>query len=188
MKREVPLPQAHRLLAARPVCLVTTMVKGQVNIMTLAWHCPVSLAPPLVALAIHPGAYTDELLRQREECVLNIPGRPMLEAVLLCGSVSGRNEDKAARLGLALESGQNVDAPWIERCLAHLECTIVDRVQPGDHMVYIAQIVGAWAEEEAFTQTWIAPAAAEELAPLHHLGGAVFTSLGLLPGTVDKED
>ena len=81
-----------------------------------------------------------------------------------------------------------MDAPWIDRCLAHLECIIVDRVQPGDHVLYIAQIVGAWAEEEAFAQTWIVPAAAEELAPLHHLGGETFASLGLLPGTPGEED
>lgn len=188
MKREIPVSQAHRILAARPVCLVTTMVKSQVNIMTLAWHCPVSLDPPLVALAIHPGTYTHELLRQREECVLNVPGRPMLEAVLACGTLSGRSEDKVAKLDLLLETGRSVDVPWIDRCLAHLECVIVDRLQPGDHMVYIAQIVSAWAEEEAFAQTWIVPAAAEELAPLHHLGGAAFASLGLLPGTGEEED
>jgi len=90
MKRMVPLQQAHRMLAARPVCLVTTMLKGRVNVMPLAWHCPVSIDPPLVAIAVHPTSYTHELLRQHEECVLNIPGRPMLEAVLACGSVSGR--------------------------------------------------------------------------------------------------
>ncbi|MEN6479224.1 MAG: flavin reductase family protein [Anaerolineales bacterium] len=180
MKRMVPLQQAHRMLAARPVCLVTTMLKGRVNVMPLAWHCPVSIDPPLVAIAVHPTSYTHELLRQHEECVLNIPGRPMLEAVLACGSVSGRTEDKVDKLGLALESGQGIDAPWIEGCLAHLECVVVDRLQPGDHMLYILRVVGAWAEEEAFTQVWVTPAVAEELAPLVHLGGAVFASLSPL--------
>ncbi len=181
MKREVPLQQAHRILAARPVCLVTTMVKGQVDVMSLAWHCPVSLDPPLVAVAIQPSSYTNELLKQHEECVLNIPGRPMLEAVLVCGRLSGRSEDKVVKLKLALSSGHAVDVPWVESCLAHLECVVVDRLQPGDHVLYILQVVGAWAEDEAFAQTWNAPASAEELAPLLHLGGAVFAMLGGVP-------
>lgn len=187
MKREVPLQQAHRLLATRPVCLLTTMSKGQVNVMTLAWHCPVSLDPPLLVMAVHPSTLTHELLRQREECVLNILGRPLLEVALACGSLTGRNEDKVARLGLKLETGQAVDVPWIDGCLAHLECVVVDRVQPGDHMVYIMQIVGAWAEEEAFTQTWIAPPAADELAPLLHLGGAAFATLGSLQVQTERD-
>lgn len=187
MKREVPQQQAHRLLAARPVLLVTTMVNGQVNVMPLAWHCPVSLDPPLVALAIHPGTFTHDQLRLHEECVLNIPGRPLLETAVACGEVSGRNQDKIARFNLALQDGRAVDVPWIDDCLAHLEGVIVDRLQPGDHIVYIMQIVEAWAEEEAFAHTWIVPAAAEELAPLHHLGGVAFAALKPLPGSPDEE-
>jgi len=187
MKREVPPQQAHRLLAARPVCLVTTMSQGQVNVMTLAWHCPVSLDPPLLAMAVHPSTLTHELLRQREECVLNIPGRPLLEAVLTCGSITGRDEDKVSRLGLELEAGQALDAPWVVACLAHLECVLVDRIQPGDHTIYIMQIVSAWAEEEAFGQTWIAPPAADELAPLLHLGGAAFATLGSLSSQTNRD-
>lgn len=178
MKRRVRLEQAHRLLAPRPACLLTTRYKGQVNVMTLAWVCPVSLEPPLVALAIHPATYTHDMLKRSEECVLNIPGRALVEQTLKCGSVSGADDDKVKLVGLTLDSGQRVEVPWITECLAHLECVVVDLMMPGDHTVFIAEIVDAWVEEEAFDETWRLPAEDEELLPLCHLGAKWFGLLG----------
>ena len=178
MKKEVPLSRAHRLFAGRPTCLLTVRYKGQVNVMTIAWVCPISLEPPLVAMAIHPATYTHDMLKRSEECVLNIPGRPLAEQVLKCGQASGEDVDKIELTGLTLESGHRVEVPWIEECLAHVECAVVDIVAPGDHSLFIAQIVGAWAEEEAFEETWLAPEDTEELLPLLHLGGKLFALLG----------
>ena len=178
MKREISLDLAHRLLAAQPTCLLTTRYKGQVNVMAIAWVCPISLDPPLVSLAIHPSHYTHDLLRRSEECVLNIPGRPLAEQTLLCGSVSGADTDKVTATGLTLESGQRVEAPWIVECLAHLECALVDVLAPGDHSLFVVQIVGAWAETEAFDNLWLVPEETEELLPLHHLGGTRFCTMG----------
>ncbi len=178
MKKEVRLAQAHRLLAPRPVCLLTTRYKGQVNVMTIAWVCPVSLDPPYVMMAIHPSSYSHDMLKRSEECVLNIPGRPLGEQALKCGTVSGQDVDKIKTTGLHLESGHRVEAPWLSECLAHLECATVDVVMPGDHSLFIAEIVGAWVEEEAFSDVWLAPEENEELLPIHHLGGNRFCLMG----------
>ena len=178
MKFEVPLTRVHRLLAPRPVCLLTTQYKGQVNIMTVAWVCPVSLGPPLVMVAIHPSRYTHDMLKQSEECVLNIPGRPLAEQVIRCGTLSGEDVDKVASVGLTLESGRRLQVPWVAECLAHLECAVVDLVAPGDHTLFVVEVLGGWAEEEAFDEVWIVPEDNEELLPLHHLGGEQFRLMG----------
>ncbi|HUV93783.1 MAG TPA: flavin reductase family protein [Anaerolineae bacterium] len=178
MKKEVPLTKVHRLLAPRPVCLLTTQYKGQVNVMTIAWVCPVSLEPPLVIMAIHPSRYTHGMLERSEACVLNIPGRPLAEQLLRCGTSSGKDVDKIATFGLTLESGHRVEAPWIAECLAHLECVVVDLLTPGDHTLFVTEVVGGWAEEEAFDSVWIAPEENEELLPVHHLGAERFCLMG----------
>ena len=178
MKREVPLAQAHRLLSPRVVCLLTTQYKGQVNVMTIAWVCPVSLEPPLVAMAIHPACYTHDMLKRSQECVLNIPGRPLIEQVAKCGRLSGADADKVQLAGLALEAGRRVQVPWIDGCLAHVECGIVDMVMPGDHTLFWGEVLGAWVEEEAFDEVWLGPEDNEELQPLLHLGGSHFGLLG----------
>ena len=178
MKREVRLDQVHRLLAPSPVCLLTTRYKGRTNVMALGWVCPISLEPPLVVLAIHPATYTHDMLRRSAECVLNIPGRALVEQTLKCGEVSGEDEDKIALTGLTLELGQRVDVPWIAECLAHVEGAVVDVLAPGDHSLFIVEVAGAWVEEDCFEGVWRVPAADEELLPLHHLGGRLFGVLG----------
>ena len=178
MKKEIPLAQAHRLLSPHPVCLLTVRYKGRVNVMSIAWVCPVSMEPPLVALAIHPSSYTHDMLKRSEEAVLNIPGRALAEQVLKCGTLSGESVDKLKVTELALSPGHHVGAPWIEACLAHIECAVVNMVAPGDHTVFLAEVVGAWAEEEAFGDFWLEPEDNEELHPLHHLGGRHFGLMG----------
>jgi len=178
MKKKVPPNRVHRLLAPQPVCLLTTRYKGQVNVMTVAWVCPVSLEPPLIIIAMHPSRYTHDMLRRSEECVLNIPGRPLAEQVLKCGRLSGQDVDKIATLGLTLESGHHLEVPWIDQCLAHLECALVDLLMPGDHTLFIAEVLGGWAEEEAFDTVWTHPEDDEGLLPLHHLGDGRFCLMG----------
>lgn len=174
VKREVADHFVHRLLAGQPVCLLTVRYRGKENVMALGWASPISLAPPLIALAIHPSRYTHDMLVRGEECVLNIPPRPMAEQLWRCGKISGADVDKFQEIGLVLETPKRVEAPWIEGCLAHIECAVVDLLTPGDHTLFIVQVVGAWAEEEAFEETWKIEGQPEELLPFYHLGGGHF--------------
>jgi flavin reductase (DIM6/NTAB) family NADH-FMN oxidoreductase RutF len=178
MKKQVPLNVAHRILAGRPTCLLSTIFRGEFNVMAIAWVGPVSLEPPLIAMAVHPSSHTHELLRRSEECVLNVPARPLLEQVVACGTLSGADGDKLLPPGLTLDEGRTLDVPWIHECLAHLECGVVNMAAFGDHTVFVAQVLDAWAEEEAFSDVWLSPQSTEELLPFAHLGGKAFCLLG----------
>lgn len=179
MKKEVPLDLVHRLLAPRPAVLLTTHYRDRDNVMTAAWVCPVSKRPPLIVAAVHPARYTNDLLRRSEELVLNVAGRGLIEPVVACGTFSGAEVDKFSACGLSTENGHHVAAPWISECLAHLECAIVSVLEPGDHTLFIAQVLGAWVEEDAFDEVWRVSSSDEELLPLHHLGGEHFGLLGV---------
>ena len=177
MKAEISLLQAHRLLAPRPVCLLTVRYRGRENVMTVAWVAPISLDPPMVGVAVHPSRYTHDMLMRSQELVLSIPGRPLLEQVMACGSVSGSDVDKISTYHLCCEDGRRVRAPWLSDCLAHLECAVVTMLSPGDHSLFMAHVVGAWADEEAFSSAWRADVD-EDLKPLVHLGGTLFGVMG----------
>jgi flavin reductase (DIM6/NTAB) family NADH-FMN oxidoreductase RutF len=185
---EVPLPQAHRLLAPRPVAFLTTRYRGRVNVMSVGWVCPVSMQPPMLSVAIAPACYTHDLLRQSGELVLSIPGRRLAEQIVACGTTSGAEVDKLVMYGLEALPGHRVDAPWVDGCLAHLECSVVTAIETGDHVLFVAEVVGVWAEEEAFestadSATWRA-SDDDEGAPLLHMGGRAFC----LPGAVLERD
>jgi len=169
MKERVDLAKAHRLLSPRPLCLLTTRYRDQVNVATLGWVGPVSLDPPLVIIPIHPSRYSHDLLMRAEECVLNIPGRPLAEQTIRCGADSGRDADKLVLTGLTAVDSQAVEVPSIDECLANIECAVIDAYKPGDHTLFVAQIIDACVETEAFREQWLLTH--EEVSPLFHIGG-----------------
>ena len=82
-----PNTAAGRLLLGGPVVLVTTMYRGQENVMPVAWHMPVSVDPPLVAIAVEQSRHTADLIRHAQEFALNFPTRPLLHHVQYLGAL-----------------------------------------------------------------------------------------------------
>ncbi|MGB8647689.1 MAG: flavin reductase family protein [Anaerolineae bacterium] len=175
-KVDVSLTRATRLLTPGPVTLLTAQYKGKKNVMAAGWAMPISSNPPMVAVAVHPGRYTYGLIEKSGDFALNIPARPLAEKVKKAGDLSGADVDKFLQLGLTPYEGKQVTAPLIAECVGHLECGVVERVPGGDHVLFLAQVVAASAEETAFDgEKWTL--VDEEVKPLHHLGGSVYAIL-----------
>ena len=172
MKQPVPHHWIYRVLEPGPVVLVTATLKGHNDITTVAWTMPVSSDPPLVAIAIEPMRHIHDLIRRSDEFTINVPHAGLLREVHHCGIVTGADHDKFAETGLHAVSARQVEAPWIEECVAHLECGVVGQVEQGDHTLFIAEVLAAWAEEAAFVEGWQPANAAGQL--LHHLGGRLY--------------
>ena len=176
-KVPVPLERAHRLIGPGPVVLVTAERKGKVDITPIGWAMPISVRPPLIAISVHEGNLINELIRAAGQFVLNIPSVDLIRQVQYCGTHSGRDVDKFQVTGLHQAEPEEVDTPLIEECIAHVECSLVDVVTPGDHGIFIGQVVHAQAEEEAFKDQWLEKSE-KELRPILHIGGTVFSTFG----------
>lgn len=174
-KIEVPLEGCLRLLEPGPVTLLTSQYRGQPGVMAAAWVVPASHRPPLVVAAVSPLHNTHFLISKSQEFVVNVPGRPLADQVMICGTYSGRDADKFARTGLTAVDGRRVTVPWVDECLGHLECGLLEAHEAGDHTLFVGEVIGAWAEEEAFDEFW--KLESEELSPLQHLGARHFALL-----------
>ena len=53
--------------------------------------------------------------------------------------------------------------------MAHLECGVVGATEQGDHTLFLAEVLAAWADEDAFEEHWQPEHELGRL--LHHLGG-----------------
>jgi len=51
-KKSFPLSKVYGLLEPGPVVLVTTVRKGQANIMTMSWHTMMEFEPPTIGCII----------------------------------------------------------------------------------------------------------------------------------------
>ena len=133
------------LLHPRPVVLVTCIDKqGRSNIVSVAWNMPVSHHPPLLVISVSPKRFSHKLLKETEEFVVNVPPYELMNEVEFCGSVSGKQVDKFKESGLTPKPARMVKPPIIEECLAHLECKIVNKVQAGDHTLFIGEVLTAY--------------------------------------------
>lgn len=176
MRAEIPARRAFRLLQSGPAVLVAASYRDRANVTATPWQTPLSLDPPLVGVALSPARFTYDLIRRSEEFVLSVPSVEHAALVRRCLHVSGRDvDDKLKLLGLTLASAQAVQAPLIEQCLGWLECGLVGVHELGDHHLLIGQVLVAWADDEAFDDTWrLDPV---EARPLHLLGGPHYAAL-----------
>jgi flavin reductase (DIM6/NTAB) family NADH-FMN oxidoreductase RutF len=175
MKVQIPNNEALRMILPGVVGLVTTHYRGKFDITTVSWLMPAGREPPLVAMAVHPATMCYDMIKRSSEFVINIPTRDVINQVVTCGRISGNELDKFERTGLRMAEPHTVSTPYIEQCIGHLECAVVNVFTPGDHVIFIGQIAYATVEQDAFDESWLL--AENDLKPLHHLGGATFATL-----------
>lgn len=105
------------------------------------------------------------------------PTASLADAVLGCGSVSGRDEpEKFARFGLTRQAPERIKAPLVAECVAHLECRVCQLVDLGSSALVVAQILAASAATEHVQRGhWTFD---NGLRLLHHLSGGRFCVSG----------
>jgi flavin reductase (DIM6/NTAB) family NADH-FMN oxidoreductase RutF len=167
---------ARRLLNPGPVAIVTTHWRGMANAAPVAWTAPLSMEPPLVGVVIHPHRHTSDMIRFSEEFAINIPGPSLLKQTAFLGSQSGLNNNKLESAGLELFSGQRIEAPLIEGCLAWIECGLHDVIRIGDHTLFVGKVVRVQALDEAYAQVW--KLEERRYSPLTYIGGTKYAVIG----------
>ncbi|MDD4954610.1 MAG: flavin reductase family protein [Candidatus Omnitrophica bacterium] len=172
MKIEINKQNASRLINCGPVILVSSGYKGRKNITTCAWSMPLSKNPPLLGVALAKKHFSSELIKLSSQFVINVPEWALLDKVMLCGSVSGRNMDKFKESGFTPEKAHSLsDAPKITECAASLECMLVDSKETGDHYLFTGEITYAEAKNNLFVNDFWDTNKAELI---FHLGGKFF--------------
>lgn len=177
MASKLPLEPADapRLLEPGPIALVTSRYRSAENVMTAAWLMPVSLDPPRVAVAIHPGRLTHEYVSKSEFFALSIPTAELLAAVHQCGLLTGRGGDKFLASGLTPIDALVLELPLVGECVAHIECGVAGRATFGDHDLFIGEPLAVSALDEAFHGRWLVEVDAGRV--LHHLRTDYYASL-----------
>ena len=145
--------------------LLTTAAEGRVNTMTIGWgHLGIEWGRPIFVAYVRESRYTTEMLKKNGEFTVNVPLDSVDPKILkVCGTVSGRDTDKLAQLGLTREEGEAVSVPAIRELPLTLECRVVfsakqdaaqlpqeirDKYYPNghydNHVAYYGQVVGAY--------------------------------------------
>lgn len=166
------------LLNPLPLCLLTCQGEGSApNILTVAAIGICCFDPPTIGVALRPSRYSHGLIKESGEFVVNVPNRDLLRQVDLCGSISGKDQDKFSAAGLTPLPGEMVRAPLIKECPINLECQVRQIMTLGTHDLFLAQVVATHMDEECLDE--VGKWRGERLQPLaYHLLSREYWSLG----------
>ncbi len=174
-KIEVPIPKANRLINFGTVVLVTSKHENREDITPIAWNIPLSHNPMLVGISVSNKHFSNHLIEQSGEYVINVPDTSLVSKVSYCGSVSGRDVDKFEKSGLNQTAPKAVSVPLITECFAHIECKVVQKLKVGDHTFFVGEVLAASAIEGFLDEDFIPDL--DKIKTLHHLGGSDFGTL-----------
>lgn len=151
---KINLPQVAKLTSPNPVSIVCTMKPdGSTNLATVSWWTYLSFNPNMIAYAMAKTSYSGEMVRDTHKVILTIPGVEIADAVMGCGSTTGRNTDKAEKFNIDLTEieGSSIKIPVHSRVA--IQCSLKEFYEVGDHYLYICnveQVYGNEAEEALF--------------------------------------
>ena len=151
---KINLPQAAKLTSPNPVSVVCTMKPdGSTNLATVSWWTYLSFNPNMIAYAMAKTSYSGEMVRNTKKVILTIPGAEIADAVMGCGSTTGRDTDKVEKFDIELAEieGSSIKIPVHSRVA--IQCSLKEFREVGDHYLYICnveQVYGNEAEEALF--------------------------------------
>ncbi len=125
--------------------------QGKPNAMTAAWGGVCCSEPPCIQVAVRPSRYTHANVQARKAFTISIPGKAHAAEADYFGISSGLNVDKFARTGLTPARSEVVDAPYVGEFPLILECRLLQTVELGVHSMFVGEIMGTLADEEALT-------------------------------------
>jgi len=175
MKVNAPLDHFYHYAFPMQTVLVTCNDEtGNTNIITLAWHTPLSRIPPLYGICLAPKRYSHGLIEKTKEFVINFVPYALVETANYCGTHTGRTTDKVGETNVTLIPSTKLKVPLIKEGYAHLECTLQQSMPLGDHTLFVGNVVAVSADKNAFEDDLLCTTTVH---PLYYIGENTYTTL-----------
>ena len=127
------------------VYILTSAAGKQTAASTVTWLTQTSFAPPLVAIGVKKGSFTQTTLETSGHFTVNILGKDqqgMAEKFF-------KHVDPVGNTiaGYAFTAGAT-GSPILTDCPAYFECKVVGKSDIGDHITYIGEVVEAGVRKD----------------------------------------
>ena len=129
--------------------VMTATAGGKPAASTLTWISQCSFHPPLVMLGVQSNSLTNEAIEASGALAVNYLAADQRE---VAEKFFRPPEDaRSGRLhGMAYEAGPATGSPLLTDLPAWFEARVTDRVDRGDHTVYVCEVVGSGARKPDF--------------------------------------
>ncbi len=137
MKIEKSFEEGILAIPSLPVVLVTV---GE-NIMSAVAFQFYSFDPYCLMLGVKPKNYTYSLISKKLEFGINIPTKDQIDVVRICGTTSGRTENKFIKAKVTPQKAKVIQSFLIKECPVNIECKVVHKIYyQGSHKWFIGEI------------------------------------------------
>lgn len=133
-----------------PITLLGAAVHRKPNFATIGDCGLMGINPPLVYVSSHREHHTNVGILENGTFSINFPTTRMLTVTDYCGTVSGRDVDKAALFEVFY--GELQTAPMIQACPVNLECRVVKEFSIQHRQVFVAEVVQTYIDESLITE------------------------------------
>ena len=130
------------------VALVGTRAGGRDNLMSAAWHTPLSFRPPLYAVSIAPQRATMDMIIRGRAFSVNFILYEDARWAEDVGFTTGREVDKFREFGIPKAEGAVLPVPILPDAYAALECKLVEAPLFGDHHLVVGEVVAIHYRED----------------------------------------
>ncbi len=120
------------------IYVLTTADKEAINGMIASWVSMISYNPPLIMAAVHPNRYSHMIIEKSACFALNILSQDQKDFL----SRFKGPDPNAKFAGIDYRKGKT-GSPILSGCTGYMECKIVDQYKPGNHTLFIGEIVDA---------------------------------------------
>jgi flavin reductase (DIM6/NTAB) family NADH-FMN oxidoreductase RutF len=105
---------------------LTVKAGDAINTMTIGWAAIGYVwRKPIFMVAVRDSRHTFGIIERAADFTVSVPMTDMKDAILFCGTKSGRDHDKFKACGLRLVGSQKTVTPVIDTPGLHFECKIV---------------------------------------------------------------
>lgn len=127
MKQINHIDKAGEIMALiKKGAFLTVRVGETLNTMTIGWATMGFVwSKPIFMVAVRLSRYTFGIIEKAGDFTVTVPTTDMQDAVMFCGTKSGRDYDKFRECGLETVNAVKTFSPIIKTPGIHLECKIV---------------------------------------------------------------
>jgi len=130
------------------IYVLTSFYKQEVNAMIASWVSQVSYDPLLIMAAVHTQRYSHHLIEKSGCFALHVLARDQADFLKRF-----KGSDPKAKFSSIQWNRGTTGCPILKECIAYFECEVIEKSRPGNHTLFVAEVVDARvvAEGRAFS-------------------------------------
>ena len=120
------------------IYVLTSCHQKEINGMIASWVSQVSYAPPQIMVAVHTHRYSHQLVEKGGSFALNVLAKSQKNFLSRF-----KGTDPQAKFCALNWTAGKTGCPILSDCLAYLECVLNTHYQPGNHTLFIGDVIDA---------------------------------------------